>query len=112
MLPAISFIDAEWLLIAIERQILWAGWPTKGRFAQWSIGLNVCFRRGRFNIGRYLSWVGCFVPKAARAIDRTQQGHQDRQTTRGLKTIGVSRQPAHCMKGNGSTGHSVVFMTK
>ncbi len=52
------------------------------------------------------------MTKAARAIDRTQQGHQDRQTTRGLKTIGVSRQPAHCMKGNGSTGHSVVFMTK
>ena len=49
------------------------------------------------------------VPEAARAIDRAEHRHHDRERTDGLKTVGMRGETAHRVKGDGIAGHRLVL---
>ena len=49
------------------------------------------------------------MPEAARAIDRAEHRHHDRECTDGLKTVGMRGETAHRVKGDGIAGHRLVM---
>ncbi len=100
MLPRKALVDAHRASLGIDEEIVGALGPAERRAGERRVRLHGLgsFRWARIRWHR--ARVRRLVTKAAGAIDRSQQRHQDRQRADGVKAVRMRGQPAHCMKGH------------
>ena len=75
------------------------------RAVQWLAGCDLAMGLG---VGFWWLGIGGLETEAARGLNRAQKDLQNVQGARGLKAVGMGRDAAHGMHGDGAAGHCFV----
>ena len=104
-IPAVSLVEALRGSLRVDQQVFGRGDEAQRRAGERRVGLHLAGLAGRLHAGRRRLGEWRLVAEAARHIDGAEQDLQEVDGAAGLEAVGMRRDAAHGVHGDGAPHH-------